>query len=364
MSHEMIKNAAAPGMVRDRRVPAMIISGAVAAVLAVAAMTVPVPYVVESPGPAINTIGTVNDKPVVTITGKEDFPATSGALDLTTVRLAGGLPGNDISFLDAVKSWLTPSHTIYPAELIYAPGSSQEVVNSENSAAMTGSQENATAAALTALGIDFESKLAVASVPANGAAAGILKPDDVLLAVDGQAVTELSAIQSVLASGRGAEVDVTVLRSSGEQTLSVTPKLGDEDKYLLGVALQNTFTFPFDVQISLENIGGPSAGLIFALAIMDNLTPGELTGGKHFAGTGTIDPEGKVGAIGGIAQKMVGARSGGAEFFLAPADNCQDVIGHVPEGLQVFRAATLKEAFEAVSVIGSGKDSSTLPTCK
>lgn len=364
MSHQALQNAAAPKVARDRRVPAMAIAGAVAAVLAVAALTVPVPYVVESPGPAINTIGQVNDSPVVTITGKEDFPATSGALDLTTVRLTGGLPGNNISFVEAMKSWLTPSHTIYPAELIYAPGSSQDVINSENSAAMTGSQENATAAALTALGIDFESNLAVASIPDDGAAAGILKPDDVLLELDGKPVTELAGIQSALAAGAGAPVKVTVLRNSAEQTLSITPRLGEGEKYLLGVALQNTFTFPFDVQISLENIGGPSAGMIFALAIMDNLTPGELTGGKHFAGTGTIDPGGKVGAIGGIAQKMVGARSGGAEYFVAPADNCQDVIGNIPDGLQVFSAATLKEAYEAVSVIGSGRDSSSLPTCR
>lgn len=363
MNHDKTDSDVAPAVTRDRRVPAMIISGAVAAVLAVAALTIPVPYVVESPGPAINTIGRMDDSPIITITGKEDFPAVTGALDLTTVRLAGGLPGNSISFFDALKSWLTPSHTIYPAELIYAPGSSQEVINSENSAAMTGSQENATAAALTALGIEFESNLAVASIPDDGAAAGILKTDDVLLALDGQPVADLAQIQSALASGKGAEVDITVLRNGEKQTHSVTPRPGDEGKYLLGVTLQNTFNFPFDVQISLENIGGPSAGLIFALGIMDNLTPGELTGGKHFAGTGTIDPDGKVGAIGGIAQKMVGARSGGADYFLAPADNCQDVIGHIPDGLEVFRAATLKEAFEAVSVIGSGKDSSSLPTC-
>ncbi len=358
-----MENPVAPKITRDRRVPAMIISGAVAAVLAVAAVTIPVPYVVESPGPAINTIGKIGDEPIITISGHESFPATSGALDLTTVRLAGGLPGNSINFFGALRSWLTPSHTIYPAELIYAPGISQDVVNSENSAAMTGSQENATAAAMTALGIDFNSSLAVASVPENGAASGILKPDDVLLALSGKPVTDLSAIQAVLASSKGAEVDVTVRRNSVEETFSLTPRLGDEGKYLLGVALQKTFTFPFDVKISLENIGGPSAGLIFALGIMDELTPGELTGGKHFAGTGTIEPDGKVGAIGGIAQKMVGARNGGANYFLAPADNCQDVVGNVPDGLQVIKAATLKEAYDAVSVIGSGNDGSALPTC-
>lgn len=339
------------------------ISGVIAVVLAVAAMTLPVPYVVESPGPAINTIGEIDGAPIITVSGQESFPSNSGSLDLTTVHLTGGLPDSRISFFDALKAWLTPSHSLYPAELIYAPGVSQETVNSENSAAMTGSQENATAAALNALGIDFESNLAVASIPEGGAASGILKPDDVIVAIGGQQVTDLKDIQSVLAEGAGAPVELQIRRSGKEMKVSVTPTKGEDGKYLLGIVLQNTFKFPFDVKISLENIGGPSAGMIFALGIMDKLTPGELTGGKRFAGTGTIDPEGKVGAIGGIAQKMVGAHENGAEYFLAPAANCADVVGHVPEGLQVIKVNTLHEAYDAVSLVGSGKDGSSLPTC-
>ena len=137
-------------------------------------------------------------------------------------------------------------------------------------------------------------------------------------------------------------MELTVRRGGAEKTVSVTPKLGDAGKYLLGITTQNTFKFPFEVKISLENIGGPSAGMIFALGIMDNLTPGELTGGKKFAGTGTIDPAGKVGGIGGIAQKMVGAQQNGADYFLAPGANCGDVVGHVPDGLQVIKVDTLE----------------------
>ncbi|WP_449373568.1 YlbL family protein [Arthrobacter psychrolactophilus] len=364
MSQEIVKMAAQPGASRDRRVTTMMVSGIVAVVLAVAAITLPVPYVIESPGPAINTIGEFNGHPIITVTGHDSFPSTSGSLDLTTVHMTGGLPDSQINFFEAVKSWLTPSHTLYPAEMIYAPGVSQEAVNSENSAAMTGSQENATAAAFKALGIDYETNLSVASIPEDGASAGILKPDDVLLTIGGKTVTDLSVIQSVLAEGKGAAVELKIRRAGAEKTLSVTPKLGSEGKYLLGISLQNTFKFPFDVKISLENIGGPSAGMIFALGIMDTLTEGDLTGGKLFAGTGTIDPEGNVGAIGGIAQKMVGARSNGADYFLAPGANCGDVVDHIPKGLQVVKVDTLSEAYEAVSLIGEGGDASTLATCK
>lgn len=363
LSQEITDASQAPVQGRDRRLSVMVVSGVVAVVLAVAAVTIPVPYVIESPGPAINTIGEFNGKSLISVKGHESFPPAKGTLDLTTVHMTGGLPDSQIGFVDALRAWITPSEALYPAELIYAPGTSQEAVNSENSAAMTGSQENATAAALAALDIDFESSLAVASVPADGAASGILKPDDVLLTIAGQDVTDLGVIQGVLARGQGAPVDVVVGRDGAQKSLSITPSRGAEGKYLLGITLQNTFKFPFEVNFALENIGGPSAGMMFALAIMDTLTPGELTGGKHFAGTGTIDPAGNVGAIGGIAQKMVGAQDAGAEYFLAPGANCGDVAGHVPNGLQVIEVNTLKEAYDAVASIGSGQDGAKLPSC-
>lgn len=352
-----------PAVAHDKRRSLMAVSGVVAVVLAVAALTIPAPYVIETPGPAINTIGKLNNQPVITVSGHESFPASGGSLDLTTVRLSGGLADDQINIFQAFSAWLTPSDTVYPSELIYAPGVSADSVSSENTAAMTSSQENATAAAFTALGIDFASVLSVASVPADGASAGVLKPDDVLVAVGDKPITKLADIQSALAASSGTAVSVKIRRAGQAQTVSVTPKTGTDGKYLLGISLANKFTFPFDVKISLSNIGGPSAGMIFALGIMDTLTPGELTGGAHFAGTGTIDPQGNVGAIGGIAQKMVGARNNGAKYFLAPAANCSDVVGHVPNGLRVIKVATLKEAYDAVSAIGTGKDSSALPTC-
>ena len=122
-------------------------------------------------------------------------------------------------------------------------------------------------------------------------------------------------------------------------------------------------SFPFQVQISLDKVGGPSAGMMFSLGIIDTVTPGDLTGGKHIAGTGTISPDGTVGPIGGIGQKMRGARSSGATLFLAPASNCDEVAGHIPAGLQVVRVENLGEARHAVEVAASGQDTSALPAC-
>lgn len=349
--------------VRDGRFSFMVVSAILAVGLAVAALAIPVPYVIESPGPAINTIGKIDGKQLITVTGHESFTPTSGTLDLTTIHLNGGLPEDPINIFQALSAWTKPSDAVYPAELIYAPGVSQSSVNSENTAAMTSSQENATAAALGALGIKYKAALAVGEVPAGGASVGILKANDVLNTINGKTISTLSVIQQELAAGKGAPVKLGITRAGKDMEVSVTPKIGSTGKYLLGITIAQTFVFPFEIKVTLENVGGPSAGMMFALGMMDTLTPGELTGGKAFAGTGTIDPDGNVGAIGGIAQKMVGAKDNGAKYFLAPAANCSDVVGHVPNGLQVIKVATLKEAYAAVETIGSGKDGSKLPTC-
>ncbi|NKF31482.1 ATP-dependent serine peptidase containing a PDZ domain protein, partial [Pseudomonas sp. BGM005] len=118
-----------------------------------------------------------------------------------------------------------------------------------------------------------------------------------------------------------------------------------------------------DVTLQLDNVGGPSAGMMFALGIVDTLTPGELNGGENIAGTGTIEADGTVGPIGGIRQKLYGARDAGAEFFLAPQSNCDEVTGHVPDGLTVISTGTLDDSLAALEVIADGGDVESLPTC-
>ncbi|WP_035749276.1 YlbL family protein [Arthrobacter sp. 35W] len=347
---------------RDGRFSTMAVSGVLAAVLGAAALLMPVPYVVESPGPTFNTLGKENGTPIIQISGADTYPVT-GSLDMVTVRQGGGLPGNSINILEALQGWADPDKAVFPAELIYPPGTTAQDANTAGAAAMTSSQDTSTAAALNQLGIKYTTELTVAQIPAGSASEGKLKVGDVVLAVDGAPVTDLSVIQQALADGAGKPVAVRVKRGGAEQDVSVAPTLGDNGKYLLGISLQTVPTFPFEVKFGLQNITGPSAGMMFALAIIDTLTPSDITGGKHFAGTGTIDPQGNVGAIGGIAQKMIGARNSGATVFLAPGANCNDVVGHVPDGLQVVKVDTLTEAYDAVKLIGSGADGSTLPTC-
>jgi PDZ domain-containing protein len=339
----------------------MLVSGLLALALGITALSLPVPYVVESPGPTFNTLGTDNGKPVISVTGHEAFPA-KGNLDLTTVYVDGG-PNGPVTVVEAFSAWLSGAKAVYPEELIFPTGVTKEQSQQESAVAMTTSQENAVAAALTELGIPFEQKMQIAGVPDGSASAGKLQENDVLVSVNGKPATALSVVQAELAAGNGAPVEVVVDRGGSSVTASITPSKTSAGRFILGVMLQYQFKFPFDVKISLDKVGGPSAGMMFALGIVDTVTPGDLTGGKHVAGTGTITPDGAVGPIGGIGQKMHGARAGGATLFLAPAANSDDVVGHIPDGLQVVRVENLADARKAVELAASGADTSGLPVC-
>ena len=128
----------------------------------------------------------------------------------------------------------------------------------------------------------------------------------------------------------------------------------------MGVDIAEQYKFPFTVSFSVGDIGGPSAGMMFALGIIDKLTPVNLTGGKFIAGTGEIEASGRVDAIGGIQQKMVGARDAGATVFLTPAANCPDTKGAVPAGLRLVKVSTLSQAVTYLEDLKSGQ---AVPSC-
>ena len=135
-----------------------------------------------------------------------------------------------------------------------------------------------------------------------------------------------------------------------------------EKRAIVGISAGTDHTFPFSIDIKLADVGGPSAGLMFSLGIYDKLTPGSLTGGKFVAGTGTIDDDGKVGPIGGIEMKTVGARDKGAQYFLTPAENCAAAAKDTPSGLRLVKVNTIGDALGALKDIRSG-DTADLPKC-
>jgi PDZ domain-containing protein len=359
--HAETYNPGEPTRPRDPRFRAMAVSGGLALALCVTTVLLPSPYVIESPGPTFNTIGEVNGQPLIQVQGRESFPP-QGELDLTTVFVSGG-PNGQVNVLDTFRAWLNPNEDVLPEQLVYPEGTTSSQVQEQNTIAMTSSQEAAIAAALTHEGIDYSEELSVAQLAPDSASEGVLEEGDILRAIDGEEITNIGTVRSALADGGGAAASLSIVRDGAPVDVSVTPGRSDEGDYQLGVLLASSFDFPFDVTIQLDNVGGPSAGTMFALGIVDTLSEGDLTGGRHFAGTGTIDSAGDVGPIGGIAQKLVGARSGGADFFLAPADNCPEVAGNIPDGLTVVKVETLDQAVEAVRTLGSGGSSADLPSC-
>ncbi len=348
------------------RIPAPVVTLATLTLgLLTLCLLIPVPYAVRQPGPTVDTLGESGDTPLISIPDAETFP-TAGELRLTTVSVAGG-PGYPVGLTQVVQGWLDPRTTVVPRESVFPPDQTQEESAEQSQAQMTSSQENATAAALEALGYDVTATLEIAGVIDGGASASVAQEGDVItgLTVDGEAhaIDSFTALSDLLeATPPGTDVTLVVDRDGTSTDLAITTGDDGEGGSVLGVLVDPTFDFPVEVDIEIANIGGPSAGTMFALGIMEKLTEGDQTGGQVIAGTGTIDMTGDVGAIGGIVQKMYGSVRDGAHYFLAPESNCADVVGNVPDGLQVVSVATLEDAWTAVQAIGAGT-AEDLPTC-
>lgn len=323
----------------------------------------PAPYVVKSPGPTRDTLGQADGQDLIQITGTETFPST-GKLLLTTVGVGGG-PGYPVNLAQVVQGWIDEKRAVYPVEEVFPTDVTREERDAESAAEMTSSQENATYAALTELGYDVPVSLQVADVVDGSQALGHVEVGDTIASLDGVPVT--SAEELITAMGTiepGTTVTLGLVRD-GEPidasfATTAPPEGGTGSR--LGVQIRSAFDFPVDVQIQIDDIGGPSAGTMFALGIIDRLTPEDEANGQVIAGTGTMDTTGRVGPIGGIRQKLNGALRDGATWFLAPESNCDEVVGHVPDGLRVVKVATLAEARDAMTAIGAG-DGDTLPTC-
>jgi PDZ domain-containing protein len=342
----------------SRRSLTLAIAGLATVVAIAVAVLLPVPYVILGPGPTLNTLGESSGQPLIKISGHPTYK-TTGNLNLVTVSYQGG-PGSNMNIFQALRAWLDPSEAVVPETELFPVGQSAQQTQAQDTEEMTGSQQMATAAALTALHIPYQTLVTVVSTVAGYPASKVLKAGDVVEAVDGKAVDGQTSLSSMItAHPAGTVLTLTVLRAGKTLTIPVASKASDGTP-VVGVTVEEQYKFPFQVSISVGNIGGPSAGMMFALGIIDKLTPLNLTGGKFIAGTGEITASGQVEPIGGIQQKMVGARSAGATIFLTPAGNCSDTTGAVPAGLRLVKVSTLSQAMSDLEAIKTGKP---VPSC-
>ncbi|MGO1542743.1 MAG: YlbL family protein [Gulosibacter sp.] len=331
----------------------------------------PAPYVIRLPGPAYDALGTTPieqedgekvDVDVISIDGAETFDAESGTMAVMTVNIQG-TPDYQPSWFSVAASWFNPDKDVLPIEMYYPDGVSSEERGAENQAMMTQSQGTAIAAALTELGYEVDPQLKILDVFEEGPSQGILMPEDILVEVDGRPISDFASLQAEPL--REEATEVVVLRDGEEKTLTVTPEQGEDDETpLLGVLVQEGFEFPMEVEIELGEVGGPSAGLIFALSIMEVLEEGELSHGMNIAGTGTMAADGEVGPIGGIRQKVYAAVDIDADYFLAPESNCAEALSAgVADQLPIYAVSSLEESLDVLEAEGTG-NTEEIRTCE
>ncbi|MDX3248099.1 PDZ domain-containing protein [Streptomyces sp. ME18-1-4] len=359
-----------------RRTATMLASTLMLIALLCAGVLIPVPYAEMSPGPTVNTLGDHGGEPVLQIAGRKTY-ATSGHLNMTTVRVTSA--DYRMNLVEAVYGWLAHDNKVVPHDTLYPDGKTEEQSTQENAEEFSQSQESAKVAALKELNIPVTSWVIVSTVVKGSPAEGRLHAGDVIKAVDGTAVKEPGDVAKLVTKHKPGEKVVFRIVPAKEQAaaekanraatrtqdVTITTATSDDTgtkRAIVGISAGTDHTFPFTIDIKLADVGGPSAGLMFALGIYDKLTPGSLTGGKFVAGTGTIDDAGKVGPIGGIEMKTVGARSQGAQYFLTPADNCSAAAKDTPSGLRLVKVNTIDDALTALKDIRGG-DTADLPKC-
>ncbi|MYR59813.1 PDZ domain-containing protein [Streptomyces sp. SID625] len=359
-----------------RRTATMLASTLMLIALLCAGVFLRVPYSEMSPGPTVNTLSDHDGEPVLQIDGHKTYP-TDGHLNMTTVRVTS--PDYRMNLVEAVYGWLAHDNRIVPHDTLYPDGKTEEQSTQENAEEFSQSQESAKVAALKELGIPVQSWVIVSTVVKDSPAQGRLHAGDVIKAVDGTPVKQPSEVAGLVTKHKPGEKTVFTIVPAKDQAAAekahkaatVTKDVtittarshdGGAQRAVVGISPGTDHTFPFTIDIKLADVGGPSAGLMFALGIYDKLTPGSLTGGKFVAGTGTIDDDGKVGPIGGIELKTIGARDKGAQYFLTPADNCAAAAADTPSGLTLVKVGTIRDALAALKDIRSGK-TADLPTC-
>ena len=326
----------------------------------VVALVLPLPFVTYEPGVTVDVLDNADGEEIIQVSGHKTY-RDDGELRLTTVYVSR--PESHVNLFQVMEGWISTDDAVYPRRVVYPPGETDAASRKQGAVEMVSSQDAAIAVALNELGIDYRQAVKIVTVDSEAPAGEELEPGDVLVAVGDDPVTTASQVEkAVLASKPGTPLALRIERDGTERTVSVTPE-EREGKPRIGIEMLPSYRFPFQVSVGIDDrIGGPSAGLMFALGIYDTLSPGSLTGGDVVAGTGEITPEGNVGPIGGIQQKIAAAREAGAELFLVPADNCREALGVATGRMELVRAATMHDVVEGLEAWVDDPDH-VLPSC-
>jgi PDZ domain-containing protein len=347
----------------NRRSTALVVAAVCLVALFGVAFLAPVPYVMMSPGVTENTLGSYGGHPVVTISGHKTYP-TDGHLNLTTVSVTSA--DYSVRLPEVLDAWWSSNQIVLPRDVIYPPNQTVQQVEHQNTQEMLDSQSAAVAAGLGEAGINALD-VKVQKVLIGSPADGVLKAGDQITSVDGKVIHTLDQLYAAIRPvPPGSPLSIGLVRDGLPKTVTVTTRSNPSDpsQSQVGITPEQSFDPPFKVNITLgQEIGGPSAGLMFSLAIYDKITPGSLTGGRFIAGTGTIDETGTVGEIGGIQQKIAGAYAAGARYFLVPASNCAEAVGaSVASKIELIKVDSLDQAVTELKALDSG-DTAAIVRC-
>jgi PDZ domain-containing protein len=335
-------------------------------------LLLPVPYVVLSPSVAFNTLGEFDGRQMITFPKKVKTYETTGALDFTTVLVSQ--PDAHVSLVEAMDAYFSDGSEVVRRRSIYPEGESATASEAASRLLFKTAQDAAKVAALRAMDRKVPTVPAVYIVEKGFPAYGKLRVGDLIRAADGRDnLTVSQFVQIVRAKKPGQSVTIRYERKGKSGTVKVATRRDPKPPHRarIGISPVEMYEPSKAMKINFHTgsrIGGSSAGMMFALAIYDRLTPGALTGGKHIAGTGTIRVDGMVGPIGGIRQKSIGAARAGATIFLVPAKDCADVMldadrqGRV-HGMQVVRVAKLNDAIVALNSLAKDPKAN-VPACQ
>lgn len=307
------------------------------------------PYVRSEPGSTYDSVGQVDGVDLIEI-GESEYEVfdTTGELRILTVNSWGG-PYGPLVFGDAMRGLWDRSITIEPVEFLYPEPVDAAEEREESQLQFSTSGNTALYVALSALDIPTTAKLIIYNINPDGPADKKLRQGDVMLALDDSPIRTFEELTMFMdAKVAGETITIKVQRGTKIREIPVVLTADDAGKARIGIFLYTQFSGPMEIDVKLENVGGPSAGLAFALGIYDKLEKSDLLSGRNIASTGTINFDGSVGAIGGMYQKMSAAARSGAEIMLIPAANCRDAI-RVPTGLRVVPVESFQQAVEVLS---------------
>lgn len=334
-----------------RRTLAIVIAVPLMVGLWLAAAFVPVPFVTFHPGVTVDMLAESGGNERIKVPGHKTYH-DGGQLRMTTVATTP--PEHDVSLFSALGSWLDDDAAVQPFSSVYAEDETNETRQKQSHAYMVSSQDTSIAVALKELGHKVKQSVEVAAVSDDSPADGVLEERDRIVEVAGTPVSTPDQVtKEVEATTPGKPLRLVVVRDYQRKRVTVTPEEVDGEPRM-GVQVGTGLALPFEVEINIDpEIGGPSAGLMFSLAIYDTLTPGPLTGNHHIAGTGTIDIDGTVGTIGGIQQKIAASRDVGAELFLVPhngpdSSNCEEALGADNGDMRLVPVGTMDEALDVI----------------